>query len=52
MFHFFSDDPEHKILGSAHHLCFMKTATDWKLPPFSASGEGEILAVLCTFPIV
>lgn len=48
----FSDDPEHNILCFAHHLCFMKTTTDWKLTLFSASGEEEILAVLCTFPIV
>jgi len=47
-----SDDPEHNLLGSAHHLCFMKTTTDWKLPLFSVSGEEKFLAVLCTFSIV
>ena len=37
-------------MPSPSHL--MKTTTDWKLPLFSASVKEEILAVLCTFPIV
>jgi hypothetical protein len=37
---------EHNILGSTHHLCFMKTTTGWKLALFSASGKEEILTIM------